>query len=174
MEANVHSAWMWLALAAATVLALFLLRRSSALGPNALALTAAGLVLLSLPACAPYDPGGNMVTASQNMLEARTEHKTVEIRGACYSACALKLGSGSGVCVAPTARIGVHEVRVADSAWDYRQGARNALATAFFEGMLPYCARTAFSARHGFDSGNLVVMSGAEVLSACPQLHACA
>lgn len=168
-----HSDSLWLALAAATVLALYLLRGRIGLGPNALAVSAAMLVLLSLPGCAPYDPGGDMLAASQKMFAARAQNKPVEIRGACYSACALKLGSGSGVCVAPSAQIGVHEVRQVDSVWDYRQGARDSLATAFFEGLLPYCARTAFSERRGFDSGQLVVMSGAEVLSACPQIHPC-
>ena len=97
----------------------------------------------------------------------------VEVRGACYSACALKLGSGNGVCVAPSARIGVHEVRRAVSPASYAVGERDMLATAFFETLLPVCARELFASLHGFDGGALTVVSGQDILSACPQFRSC-
>jgi len=153
---------------------IFLLHWRSALRADLPRIAAAAVSLLALAGCESYDPGGDVMAASRSMFEAQAQGKPVEIRGMCYSACALKLGSGAGLCVAPSARIGVHEVRRVASPWDYRQGVRDELATGYFAGLLPMCARTAFSARHGFDSGSLVVLSGGELLSACPDMRPCA
>lgn len=134
----------------------------------------AALILGSLAGCGGnYDPGGGVVAASTTMLRARGSGERVEIRGACYSACALKLGAGTGVCVAPSARIGVHEVRRAASPASYALGRRDTLATAFFETLLPGCARDLFAGLHGFDGGAPTVVSGSDILSACPQIRSC-
>src|SRR5579863_5452527 len=82
------------------------------------------VLLAMLCACQPYDPGGSV---RERMVEARAAQKIgarVEIRGACYSACALKLASGRGLCVSRSAVIGVHEVREA-VLHHYADGARD-------------------------------------------------
>jgi len=130
------------------------------------------VLLATLCACQSYDPGGSV---RERMVAARAAHETgaqVEVRGACYSACALKLASGRGLCVSRNAVIGVHEVREATPR-DYADGARDDASTRFFEMMLPRCAESLFASRHGFDSGDLVMFSGQEVLSACPQFATC-
>ena len=113
-----------------------------------------------------------MPTRIAAAIEAQVDGAPVEIRGACYSACALKLASGRGVCVARDAVIGVHEVREASQA-DYGDGARSDQFTGFFEDMLPRCAERLFASRHAFDSGDLVTFSGQDILAACPQIAAC-
>ena len=142
------------------------MRRAAALG---------AIVLRSLAACGGgWDPGGDVVAAGKAVLEARRQGSPVAIRGVCFSACALKLGAGAGLCVSPNAAIGVHEVRRAPRPSDYQSGARDNLATGFFEGLLPRCADDLFAARRGFDSGRLTVVSGRDILAACPQMRPCA
>ena len=82
---------------------------------RALGAAAAALVAGIAGCGGMHDPGGGVVAAGTTMLRARASGQPVEIHGACYSACALKLASGDGLCVAPSARIGVHEVRRAVS-----------------------------------------------------------
>ena len=122
--------------------------------------------------CQPYDPGGDVRGRIADLLAAQQEGAPVEIRGACYSACALKLASGPGVCVARSAVVGVHEVR-ATAPRDYADGMRDDFFTGVFEGLLPACVDRLFASRHAFDSGELVTFSGREILSACPQFSAC-
>jgi hypothetical protein len=144
-------------------------RRRGALGA-----AAATLVLAGIAGCGGMrDTGGSVVAASTAMLQARASGQPVEIRGTCYSACALKLASGNGLCIAPSARIGVHEVRRAISPARYGLGARDDFATAFFETLLPRCAHDLFASLHGFGSGTLTVVSGRDILAACPQIRAC-
>jgi hypothetical protein len=131
------------------------------------------VALLLLGGCQAYDPGGDVRIRVAAALDARRRGASVEIRGICYSACALKLASGRRVCVAPDATIGIHEVRAAQ-ARDYADGARNDLLTGFFEGLLPRCAADLFASRHGFDSGRITTFSGRDVLNACPQFAVCA
>ena len=141
---------------------------------RAIGAAAAALVVVGMAGCGGlHDPGGNMVAAGTTMLQARADGHPVEIRGACYSACALKLAAGDGLCIAPSARIGVHEVRRAMSLASYGLGARDSLATAFFETLLPGCARDLFASLYGFESGALTVVSGRDILAACPQIRAC-
>jgi hypothetical protein len=67
----------------------------------------------------------------------------------------------------------VHEVRRAVSPASYALGQRDELATAFYATLLPRCARDLFATLHGFESGALTVVSGRDILSACPQIRAC-
>jgi hypothetical protein len=138
--------------------------------------TVAVIVVLVAFNCraAEYDPGGDPALVMSQVMAARQRGETVEIRGICYSACALKLAAGSKLCVSPTSRIGVHEVRQASFPWGYQQGARDHLWTGFFAGMLPACARQLFNERHAFDGGRLAVVAGYEILGACPTIRTCA
>ena len=141
---------------------------------SARGVAAAALVVTALAGCGgSRDHGGSVVAAGTTTLQARAAGQPVEIRGTCYSACALKLASGSGLCIAPSARIGVHEVRRAVSPASYPLGQRDNLATAFFQTLLPRCARDLFASLHGFASGALTVVSGRDILAACPQIRAC-
>lgn len=142
--------------------------------PGARALPAVAFVFLAIFVCGcqPYDPGGDVRERIVEALAAQQDGAPVEIRGACYSACALKLASGRGVCVARNAVIGVHEVR-ATTPSDYADGMRDDFFTGVFEGLLPACVDRLFASRHAFDSGRLVTFSGRDVLSACPQIAAC-
>jgi hypothetical protein len=162
----------WLLLAAMIVIVLMKGARSSRFLARSPIIA---IVLLTIAGCAggEYDPGGDMILASTRATNARADNKHVEIRGICYSACALKLASGNGVCVAPSAWIGVHEVRRTTRRLDYAGGFRDDLLTEYFERMLPRCARDLYDARHGFDSGRLVVATGSEILGACPTIHRC-
>jgi len=137
---------------------------------------AAVVLLPTFTGCAgvDYDPGGSPILAMEKVSDARRRGEAVEIRGICYSSCAIKLAAGKNLCVSPDAKIGVHEVRSSPRPWDYAGGVRQDLWTAFFEGMLPACARDLFKARHGFDSGRLAVVSGDDILRACPEIRACA
>jgi hypothetical protein len=163
-------------LAAATVIILAAMPRRATLRLQLIAVAAASIVLAGLSAsrAADYDPGGNPAQTLAAVMAARQRGAAVEIRGICYSACALKLAAGSGTCVAPNSQIGVHEVRQSSTPWNYQGGVRNNLWTGFFEGMLPACARDLFAQRQGFASGRLIVASGVEILHACPAIHACA
>lgn len=120
-----------------------------------------------------YDPGGSPVEALMRIIEAQRRGEEVAIRGVCSSSCALKLSAGRNLCVSPTAEIGVHEVRQTPVPWSYAAGTRDNLWTGFFQGMLPACARDLFNARQGFASGRLAVVSGGEILRACPTIRAC-
>jgi hypothetical protein len=145
--------------------------------PRAITTVVAQVVCLSVLAlmcgCRAYDPGGDLRGRVAQALDAQRRGAAIEIRGVCYSACALKLASGNSLCIAPDAVIGVHEVRAAHR-WDYAGGMRDDLLTGFFEGMLPYCVDSLLVSRHAFDSGRIVTVSGQEVLNACPQIGACA
>ena len=123
--------------------------------------------------CQAYDPGGDVRGRAAQALEAQRRSTPMEVRGVCYSACALKLGSSSNVCVARDAVIGVHEVRAARPS-NYASGMRDDLFTGFFEGMLAPCVDALFASRHAFDGGRIVTVSGQEILNACPQFATCA
>jgi hypothetical protein len=133
-------------------------------------------VLLAFNGCVgrEYDPGGNPVLAMAKVSDAGRRGEEVAIRGICNSSCALKLAAGKNLCVSPRAEIGVHEVRSVSRPLDYARGVRDNLWTGFFEGMMPACARDLFAARHGFTSGRLAMVSGNEILQACPTMRSCA
>jgi hypothetical protein len=169
----VETGVVWLPLAAAVLVVLFVFARDGGLPLQLFGIAAAVVLLLSLPGCEPYDPGGDPKLAITNALAAQRTGAPTPIRGSCYSSCVAKLASGRGVCVAPSAHLGVHEVRRAKTPWDYANGVADPLWTGFFEGVLPQCAQRLFDSRHAFDSGTLIVFSGEEVLAACPQVPAC-
>ena len=139
----------------------------------AIAMTIASLSAQNSSLAANYDPGGNPAVVMAQVSAARHGGEAIEIKGICYSSCALKLAGGSKMCVSPSSQIGVHEVRNASRTEDYQRGTRNELWTAFFQGMLPACARDLFNARRGFTGGQLTVVSGSDILHACPAIHAC-
>jgi hypothetical protein len=144
-----------------------------------------------LAACAPAPPapvafhprtlvdgGGDLNARIARVRRDALLHEEVRILGWCMSACALDLSAGPNVCVAPRARIGVHEVRIPPHGFKpdsegYARGARSESLTAEFISMLPTCARNLFLARGGFASYQLVSATGAEILAACPQIRAC-
>ena len=130
------------------------------------------VLLALLCGCPPYDPGGELHPRIAAALSAQRSDARVEIRGVCNSACALKLASGRGVCIAPDAVIGVHEVRLARRS-NYAQGVRDDLFTGYFAAILPRCVDALLASRHAFDSGQLVTFSGQEILTACPQFSLC-
>ena len=166
----------WLALATATNIILVLLPKSAGLPAQCFVISTAIVVLLMFSGCveSQYDPGGSPTLALAKVSSARRRDEAVAIRGICNSSCALKLAAGSNLCVSPRSEIGVHEVRTVSRPWDYAGGVRDNLWTGFFEGMLPACARDLFDARHGFASGRLTVVSGNDILRACPTIRACA
>jgi hypothetical protein len=134
---------------------------------------AACLAALALTGgCLAYDPGGDIRGRIAQALDAQRRGAATEIRGVCYSACVLKLASGTNVCVARDAVIGVHEVRAAQQK-DYAGGMRDDLFTGFFQGMLPRCVDLLLLNQHAFDSGQIVTVSGQDILNACPQFGAC-
>ena len=141
---------------------------------RALARIAAPLLCAWLPlaGCQPIDRGGDLNRRLELALSARQRAAPVEIRGECYSACALKLASGKGVCVSPNAVVGVHEVRNIGSR-SYADGMRDDFATGFFAALLPKCVEDLFRSRHAFDSGAITALSGRDILAACPQLVRC-
>jgi hypothetical protein len=165
----------WLILATCTIVTLVFLPRRVGLYPQCLVIAVAIVVLLMFQECLgeEYDPGGSPALAMAQVSKARRLGTAVAIRGICNSSCALKLAAGRNLCVSPASKIGVHEVRKVSRPGDYPGGVRDNLWTGFFEGMLPACARDLFNARHGFDSGRLAVISGADVLRACPTIQAC-
>jgi hypothetical protein len=134
------------------------------------------VLLLAFNGCVgrEYDPGGNPVLAMAKVSDAGRRGEEVAIRGICNSSCALKLAAGKNLCVSPQAEIGVHEVRSVSRPLDYAGGVRDNLWTGFFEGMMPACARDLFAERHGFTSGRLAMVSGTEILRACPTMRSCA
>jgi len=166
----------WLILAAAAIIALVALPRTAGLHLQLPLIAMAIVVLLAFDGCVgeEYDPGGNPVLAMAKISDARKRGEEVAIRGICASSCALKLAAGSNLCVSPKSEIGVHEVRDVSRPWDYAGGVRDNLWTGFFEGMLPACARDLFEARQGFAGGRLAMVSGSEILRACPTIRACA
>jgi len=166
----------WLTLATAAIIGLAAIPRKAGLQLKCLAVTMALIVLVPFDGSvgAEYDAGGNPALAMAKVMEARQRGEEVAIRGTCNSSCALKLAAGRNLCVSPQSEIGVHEVRRVSRPGDYGAGVRDDLWTGFFEGMLPACARDLFSARHAFTSGTLIVVSGSEILRACPMIRACA
>ena len=166
----------WLILATATIIALIVIPRSAGYFTQFFVISIAITVLLTFDGCVgeEYDPGGSPVLAMAKVLNARRTGEAVEIRGTCNSSCALKLAAGNNLCVSPRSQIGVHEVRTVSRPGDYAGGVRDNLWTGFFEGMPPACARDLFNARHGFTSGRLAVVSGGDILRACPTIRACA
>jgi hypothetical protein len=166
----------WFALAVTAIVALVALPRGAGLRLQSVVIGLGVVVLVTFEGCVgqEYDAGGNPVLAMANVTEARNRGEEVAIKGTCNSSCALRLAAGSSLCVSPQAEIGVHEVRRVSRLGDYQRGVRDNLWTGFFEGMLPACARDLFNARHGFASGRLAVVSGAEILRACPTIRACA
>ena len=166
----------WLILATATIIALVAIPRHAGLHLQGLVIAIAVAVLLTFDGCVgdEYDPGGNPVLAMAKVSDARSRGEAVAIRGTCNSSCALKLAAGRSLCVSPRSEIGVHEVRTALRPGDYAGGVRDNLWTGFFEGMLPACARDLFNVQHGFSSGRLAVVSGSDILRACPNIRACA
>ena len=135
---------------------------------------AVAIPLLTGCAAQEYDPGGDPRKIWAEVIVARDRGEEVAIRGTCNSSCALKLTAGKSLCIAPTAEIGIHEVRGVSLPGDYQEGVRDNLWTGFFEGMLPACARDLFNARHAFDSGRLFVVSGNDILRVCPTIRSCA
>src|SRR5437016_1824216 len=101
-------AWLLIAAATGTAIILIALPRRAPLRLQLLAVAAAivALVLFSNSHAADYDPGGNPAQALAEIMAARQRGEAVEIRGICYSACALKLAAGSGTCVSPNSQIG--------------------------------------------------------------------
>ena len=166
----------WLILAAVTIIALVAFPRRARIFPQSFVISVGIVVLLTFPGCVreEYDPGGSPILAMAKVSDARSRGEAVAIRGTCNSSCALKLAAGRSLCVSPTSEIGVHEVRRISRPGDYEGGVRDNLWTGFFEGMLPTCARDLFNARHGFSSGRLAVVSGTDILRACPTIRACA
>ncbi len=166
----------WFALALTAIVALVALPRRAGILLQAAVIGLGAVVLVTFDGCvgAEYDAGGSPVLAIAKVTEARNRGEEVAIRGTCNSSCALRLAAGSSLCVSPQAEIGVHEVRRVSRPGDYERGVRDNLWTGFFEGMLPACARDLFNARRGFASGRLAVVSGSEILQACPSIRACA
>ena len=167
----------WLILAIAAIVALIAVPRRAGLHIQCVVIGIGIVVLLMFEGCSgqvEYDAGGSPALALAKVSEARRRGEEVAIRGACNSSCALKLAAGNNLCVSPKAEIGVHEVRRTSRPWGYEAGVRDNLWTGFFEGMLPACARDLFNVRHGFSSGRLAVVSGSEILRACPTIRACA
>ena len=165
----------WLILAICAIAALVALPRKAGLYLQFLAIAMSIAVLLTFAGCGreEYDPGGSPSQELASLSDASRLDEPVANRGVCNSSCALKLTAGRNLCVSPTAEIGVHEVRDASPSGNYAGGARDNLWTGFFEGMLPACARNLFNARDGFASGQLTVVSGSDVLQACPTMRAC-
>ena len=165
----------WLILAVVAVAALIALPRGAGLPLQGGTIGLAIVLLVTFEGCVgrDYDAGGSPVLALAQVVEARQHGDEVAIRGVCNSSCALKLAASSNLCVSPEAEIGVHEVRLVSRPGDYAGGVRDNLWTGFFEGMLPACARELFRARRGFAGGELVVVSGRDLLSACPTIRAC-
>lgn len=119
-----------------------------------------------------YD-GGGVVDPYYALANYARETKTrIEIRGTCASACALKLSSGENLCVSRLARIGVHEVRFSGPQ-GYEKGERSDEGTEAFRKFLPPCAEKLFSARRGFDTGEVTFVNGADILDACPDIKPC-
>ena len=168
--------WLLIAVATEAVIVLVAMPRRAALQLQLVAIAAAviGLAMLNSSRAADYDPGGSPLAAMAEITAARQRGETVEIRGICYSSCALKLAARGKMCVSPTSQIGVHEVRQASMPLGYQGGIRDNLWTGFFQGMLPTCARNLFNSRQGFDSGRLTVVAGYQILAACPTIPACA
>jgi hypothetical protein len=166
----------WLIFATAAIITLVALPQRAGLHLQCLGIGVAIVVLLAFDGCVgvEYDGGGSPVLAMAKVSDAGRRGEEVAIRGTCNSSCALKLAAGSSLCVSPRSEIGVHEVRRVSRPGDYAGGVRDDLWTGFFEGMLPACARDLFTARHGFASGRLAVVSGNEILRACPTIRACA
>ena len=170
----------WLLAAIVAITVTVVLPRWSGLSLQGTTIGLAFAVLLSFSGCAgsisgqSYDPGGDPKQAMFDANDALIHGRQVEIKGACYSSCALKLAAGPRMCISPQSRIGVHEVRSSSRAGDYVGGVRDELWTGFFAGMLPACTRELFAARDGFASGRLTMASGSEILKACPSMHACA
>ena len=86
-------AWVLITAAAGAVMILIALPRRAPLRLQLLAVAAAivALLLFSNSHAADYDPGGNPVQTLAEIMAARQRGEAVEIRGICYSACALKL-----------------------------------------------------------------------------------
>ena len=169
-------AWLLIALATSAIAILVATPRRVAVQPQPAAVVAiiVALVMINGSLAGEYNPGGNPAQTLAQVSAARHRGEAIEIRGVCYSACALKLAAGTRVCVSPTSQIGVHEVRRASLPWGYQAGVRDNLWTGFFERMLPPCARDLFGSRHGFDTGRLTMVSGSDMLRACPAIQACA
>ena len=166
----------WLVLAGISIAGLVAIGRKAGLAMQAavIALASAVLLLFSVSdGFAQYDPGGDPVRAMVEIMAAQRRGEEVPIRGICLSSCALRLSAGRNLCVSPNAEIGVHEVRKTSLPWSYSAGVRDNLWTGFFEGMLPVCARNLFHARYGFAGGRLAMVSGEEILRACPTIRAC-
>lgn len=165
----------WLLLATATVTALVALPRRAGLPLQSAVIGLGAVLLTTFDGCAgrEYDAGGNPVATLAQVTEARHLGQEVAIRGVCNSSCALKLAAGRNLCVSPEAEIGVHEVRRVSRPGDYQGGVRDNLWTGFFAGMMPPCVRSLLAQRNGFASGELVAVSGRDVLAACPTIRAC-
>lgn len=162
--------------AIATIIALVVCHLKGKLRAQIPLICMAIFVLLGFDGCVgqEYDPGGSPTLALAKMSDSIRQGREVAIRGTCNSSCALKLAAGKNLCVSPRSEIGVHEVRNLSRPLDYAGGVRNELWTGFFEGMLPACARDLFNAKQGFTSGRLAMVSGGEILRACPTIRACA
>ena len=172
-----HSAAIWLALLIITLAVLVIFPRQASLADQAAVIGIASIVLLMFSftdGSAEYDSGGDPAIVMTSIIAAQRRGEEVAIRGVCLSSCALKLSAGNNLCVSPSAEIGVHEVRRAYSAQGYWAGVRDELWTGYFAGMLPGCARDLFNAQQGFGGGRLAMVSGRDILRACPTIRACA
>jgi hypothetical protein len=119
------------------------------------------------------DLGGYMSEYIREAQYAAANNVPVAIRGACYSACAIKLSSGPNLCVHPQAVIGIHEVRRVPKGKKYAQSVRNDEATERYRNSMPECAAELFESKKAFSSARMTTFSGREVLKACPQIKPC-
>src|SRR5713226_9722896 len=111
----------WLILAISAIIALVAIPRRGGLDLQCIVIGFAIVVLLTFDGCIgeEYDPGGNPALTMAKVSDARRRGEAVEIRGICYSSCALKLAAGNSLCVSPKSEIGVHEVRDVSRHADY-------------------------------------------------------
>ncbi len=122
---------------------------------------------------ASRDLGGYMTTYIRDAQYAAANNLAVAIRGACYSACAIKLSSGSNLCVHPQATFGIHEVRRVPKGRKYAESVRNDDGTERYRNSMPECAAELFESKKAFSSARMTTFSGREVLRACPQIKQC-
>lgn len=135
------------------------------------------LVFLLLASCSTdsaYGEGGGVLPLPMllGFEDPGLPDKPLEIRDACFSACATKLAA-KHLCVSLDARFGVHEVRIPSPGFSYEGGRRSESLTQAYRNALPKCARNLFDERHAFDSGEIVVVTGKEILMACRQIQPC-
>jgi hypothetical protein len=152
-------------------------------GALALALISAVPVYAASPICGDlnraikarttHDPGGDLDEYLAFVRHSSQRHPVrFEIRGGCYSACAVKLGA-KDVRISSNLTIGIHEARrVKCAGGSYDAGIRDEEGTALYRASIPACARRIFDSRRAFDSNKITSFTGREVLDACPQIKA--